>query len=133
MRRGDVVTVALTGDFGKQRPAVHWRTHQGAGLDLLVVRGGLRLGFEVKRTVAPALTRFMRSAMQDLKLKSLTVVHAGDRTFPLSHEVKAVAFRDALNVVKPLRSRARIDGIATVLTTSSHSRRADRTRSRVRG
>jgi predicted AAA+ superfamily ATPase len=80
----------------------HWRTHQGAELDLLVVRGGLRLGFEVKRTVAPTLTPSMRSAMHDLKLKSLTVVHAGDQTFPLSQQVQAVAFRDVLNAVRPL-------------------------------
>jgi predicted AAA+ superfamily ATPase len=81
----------------------HWRTHQGAELDLLVVRGGLRLGFEVKRTVAPTLTPSMRSAMHDLKLKSLTVVHAGEQTFPLSKQVQAVAFRDLLNAIRPLR------------------------------
>jgi len=80
----------------------HWRTHQGAELDLLVVRGGLRLGCEVKRTVAPTLTPSMRSAMHDLKLKSLTVVHAGDQTFPLSKQVQAVAFRDVLNAIRPL-------------------------------
>ena len=80
----------------------HWRTHQGAELDLLVVRGVLRLGFEVKRTVAPTLTPSMRSAMHDLKLKSLTVVHAGDQTFPLAKQVQAVAFRDVLTVIKPL-------------------------------
>jgi predicted AAA+ superfamily ATPase len=80
----------------------HWRTHQGAELDLLVVRGGLRLGFEVKRTVAPTLTPSMRSAMHDLKLKSLTVVHAGDQTFSLSKQVQAVAFRDVLNAIRPL-------------------------------
>ena len=80
----------------------HWRTHQGAELDLLVVRGGLRLGFEVKRTVAPTLTPSMRSAMHDLKLKSLTVVHVGDQTFPLAKQVQAVAFRDVLTVIKPL-------------------------------
>jgi len=81
----------------------HWRTHQGAELDLLVVRGGLRLGFEVKRTVAPSLTPSMRTAMHDLKLKSLTVIHAGDQTFPLADKVEAVAFRDFLDVIKALR------------------------------
>ena len=80
----------------------HWRTHQGAELDLLVVRGGLRLGFEVKRTVAPTLTPSMRSAMHDLKLRSLTVVHAGDQTFPLASQVRALAFRDVLNAIRPL-------------------------------
>ena len=81
----------------------HWRTHQGAELDLLIVRGGLRLGFEVKRTVAPALTPSMRLALQDLKLKSLTVVHAGNETFPLSKQVQAVAVDDLLKIVKSLR------------------------------
>jgi predicted AAA+ superfamily ATPase len=81
----------------------HWRTHQGAELDLLVVRGGLRLGFEVKRTVAPTLTPSMRSAMQDLNLKSLTVVHAGDATFPLSRRIQALGLRDLLQTIKPLR------------------------------
>jgi hypothetical protein len=66
------------------------------------VRGGLRLGFEVKRTVAPKLTPSMRSAMHDLKLKSLTVVHAGDQAFPLSKQVQAVAFCDVLNAIRPL-------------------------------
>jgi predicted AAA+ superfamily ATPase len=78
----------------------HWRTHQGAELDLLVVRGRLRLGFEVKRTVAPALTPSMRSAIQDLKLKSLIVVHAGDQTFPLSKQVQAVALNGLLQHIK---------------------------------
>jgi uncharacterized protein len=81
----------------------HWRTHQGAELDLLIVRGALRLGFEVKRTVAPALTPSMRSALQDLKLKSLTVVHAGNETFPLSKQVQAVAIDNLLKIVKSLR------------------------------
>jgi len=80
----------------------HWRTHQGAELDLLVVRGGLRLGFDVKRTVAPTLTPSMRSAMHDLKLRSLTVVHAGDQTFPLASQVRALACRDVLNAIRPL-------------------------------
>jgi len=81
----------------------HWRTHQGAELDLLIVRGALRLGFEVKRTVAPALTPSMRSALQDLKLKSLIVVHAGNETFPLSKQVQAVAVDDLLKIVTSLR------------------------------
>jgi hypothetical protein len=44
----------------------------------------------------------MRSAMHGLKLKSLTVVHAGDQTFPLAQHVDAVAFRDVMNAVRPL-------------------------------
>lgn len=70
-----------------------WRTHTGAELDLLVVRGRRRLGFEIKRTTAPAFTPSMRSALADLKLDSLTVIHAGDASFPLAKRVRAVGWR----------------------------------------
>jgi hypothetical protein len=38
----------------------YWATHAGAELDLLVVAGGRRRGFEIKRTVAPRMTRRCR-------------------------------------------------------------------------
>lgn len=37
-----------------------WATHSGAELDLLVVRGSRRLGFEFKRTDTPSVTPSMR-------------------------------------------------------------------------
>jgi hypothetical protein len=80
-----------------------WRTHTGAELDLLVMRGTKRLGFEVKRTTAPAITPSMRSALADLKLKELYVVHAGSATFPMSKQIQAVALQDLLDLIKPLR------------------------------
>lgn len=80
-----------------------WRTHTGAELDLLVVRGAQRLGFEVKRTVAPSITPSMRSALVDLKLKSLAVVHAGDRSFRMSKDIHAICVHDLTEKVIPLR------------------------------
>ena len=68
-----------------------WATHAGAELDLLVVRGRRRLGFEFKRTVAPGVTRSMRIALTDLKLDRLEVIHAGSETFPLAEKIRAVA------------------------------------------
>ncbi|MCC6650967.1 MAG: ATP-binding protein [Candidatus Eisenbacteria bacterium] len=80
-----------------------WRTHQGAELDLLVVRGRRRLGFEFKRSTAPTMTPSMRSALADLKLDSLTVIHAGHAAFPLAPHVKAVPFSHLLDEFTPLR------------------------------
>ncbi len=80
----------------------YWRTHTGAELDLLVVRGRRRLGFEFKRTTAPSLTPSMRSALADLGLVSLTVVHAGQNSFPLAPNVRALAFRKLIAEVKPI-------------------------------
>jgi len=80
-----------------------WRTHTGAELDLLVVRGRRRLGFEVKRTSAPAVTPSMRSALNDLKLGSLTVVHAGDQSFALAKGIHAMSWHAIIKDLKPLK------------------------------
>lgn len=68
----------------------HWSTHTGAELDLLVLDGGRRRGFEVKRAEAPRLTRSMRSAVETLKLDSLDVVHAGTKRYRLAPGVQAL-------------------------------------------
>jgi predicted AAA+ superfamily ATPase len=80
-----------------------WATHQGAELDLLVVRGGKRLGFEIKRTTAPAITKSMRVAVADLRLDELDVVHAGTNTFALSEGIRAVAAARLLDDIASLR------------------------------
>lgn len=80
-----------------------WATHSGAELDLLVVRGARRLGFEFKRTTAPTLTRSMHIAAADLGLRSVSVVHAGTRTFDLAAGIHAVAMGRILEDVAPLR------------------------------
>lgn len=68
-----------------------WATHQGAELDLLVVQGARRRGFEFKRTDAPGATKSMHIAIQDLNLESIDVVHAGNETYPLSAKIRALA------------------------------------------
>jgi predicted AAA+ superfamily ATPase len=70
-----------------------WAVHTGAALDLLVAPGTLRLGFEVKLTDAPRITRSMRSAIDLLELERLDVIHAGSETFQLADRIRAVALR----------------------------------------
>jgi predicted AAA+ superfamily ATPase len=74
----------------QRRERFYWRSVSGAELDLLAVRGRHRIGFEIKRTTAPALTPSMRSALSDLKLGQLFVIHAGDHAFDLARNVHAV-------------------------------------------
>lgn len=80
-----------------------WATHSGAELDLLVVRGRTRLGFEIKRTSSPKITPSMRHALSDLKLKRLDVIHAGDSSFPLAAKMRAIGFSRLLADLEPLR------------------------------
>lgn len=71
--------------------AYFWGTYAGAELDLLVVRVSTKLGSEFKRMDASSVTASMRSALEDLELDRLDVVHAGKATFALSERVRAVA------------------------------------------
>jgi predicted AAA+ superfamily ATPase len=70
--------------------AYFWATHQGAELDLLLLKGGRRLGVEIKRMDAPKLTASMRIALADLKLDQLTVVYPGTKPYDLAPQAKVV-------------------------------------------
>ena len=71
-----------------------WATHSGAELDLMLVRGTERIGFEIKRTAAPRFTKSLRIARETLGLDRAFVVHAGEHTFPLAEGVQAIAARE---------------------------------------
>ena len=80
----------------------HWSTHTGAKLDLLVMDGARRYGFEVKRSEAPKLTRSMRSALETLNLDRFDVVHAGAERYRLADGVRALPAADLADTLAPL-------------------------------
>lgn len=75
--------------------AFFWATHQGAEIDLILIKDGHMLGVECKRVDAPRLTPSMRIALDDLKLERIAVVYPGAKRFPLAERVEAVPL-DAL-------------------------------------
>ncbi|MBI2894345.1 MAG: ATP-binding protein [Deltaproteobacteria bacterium] len=77
-----------------ERDAYFYATHGGAELDLLIVRGRRRLGFEFKHADLPDVTRSMHVALADLRLEHLFVVHPGERSHGLRERVSALALRD---------------------------------------
>jgi len=52
--------------------------------------GGRRIGFEFKRSSAPAMTRSMHSALSDLKLDRLFTVFPGHTRFRIHERAEAV-------------------------------------------
>jgi len=70
-----------------------WSTEKNAELDLLVIKGDERIGYEFKYSEKPAVTKSMHIAMADLKLDLITVVTPGERSYGLTKNV----------VVKPLK------------------------------
>ncbi|MFH1085776.1 MAG: ATP-binding protein [Chloroflexota bacterium] len=67
--------------------AYFWATHNGAELDLLLIKDGRRVGVECKRLDAPRLTPSMRIALEDLKLDHLIVLYPGARGYSLAERV----------------------------------------------
>ncbi len=76
--------------LAKPDQACFWATHQGAELDLLMLKGERRIGVEFTRADVPTITRSMRVAQHDLKLDALYVVYPGETRFTLDDGVEAV-------------------------------------------
>ena len=79
-----------------------WGVYSGPELDLLVVRGNRRLGFEVKLADAPEVTRSMRSAKETLGLDRVDVVYPGPETFTLGAGFRALSIRRLWDDLEPM-------------------------------
>ena len=90
--------------------AYFWATHTGAELDLFFTLRGRRVGVECKFSEAPAITRSMRIALDDLRLDHLYVIHPGPHRYPAHDKI----------TVWPL---AEIAGLAEQVRTQRPSRR----------
>jgi predicted AAA+ superfamily ATPase len=64
-----------------------WATHNGAELDLFLLKDGKRIGVEFKRKDAPRLTRSMKIAFEDLKLDELRVIYPGTKNYALAEGI----------------------------------------------
>jgi len=70
--------------------AYFWATHTGAEIDLVIFKGGRRIGVECKRMDAPSITPSIRIALADLKLDELFVVYPGRSRYALADNVTVV-------------------------------------------
>jgi len=71
-----------------------WATHAGAELDLLVFKDGKRLGFEIKYTDAPKITKSMLIATDDLKLDQIYIIYPGRKSYPLDKHIYVMSILD---------------------------------------
>ncbi|MCR4304365.1 MAG: ATP-binding protein [Gallionella sp.] len=71
-----------------------YRTAAGAEIDVVAERGNRRIGFEIKFSSAPALSKGFWSAMSDLKLERAYVVAPVETGYPLGQNVDVVSAVD---------------------------------------
>jgi len=67
-----------------------WATHSGAEVDLFWQEHGRNWAIEVKYGSAPRLTPSMTSAIQDLGLAHLWVVHPGEKAYAIGPQASAL-------------------------------------------
>ena len=89
--------------FAGDRDAYYWRTQAGAELDLLLLRGGRRVGIEVKYGDAPVFTRSMAVALEDLRLDCLIVVSPGRARYALAPKAEVMPLEECLATLTRLR------------------------------
>lgn len=75
-----------------------WATHNSAELDLLIVNGDKKMGFEVKYTDSPKVTKSMQIALHDLKLDSLVVIIPGKYNFLLTEQIRVIGLESYLKI-----------------------------------
>lgn len=74
-----------------------WATQGGAELDLLLIKDGKRIGFEVKFSDYPKVTQSMRIALSDLNLDHLYVVYPHKDVFPMGDKITALGLDSLYN------------------------------------
>jgi predicted AAA+ superfamily ATPase len=93
--------------IARERDVFFYSTYSGAEIDFVVRSGVDLIGFEAKRSEAPALTKSMRVAFNDLNLRHLFVVYPGSDRFPLDRKITAVPISALATGIKGLlKSRA---------------------------
>ena len=78
----------------RPRDAWFWAAHGGGELDLLIVEQGRRIGFEVKFSEAPSISRATHSIIDTLSLQRLFVVCPTREGYPVSDKIQVLSVRD---------------------------------------
>jgi predicted AAA+ superfamily ATPase len=73
-----------------------WATHNGAELDLLLIKDGKRIGLECKRSDAPRMTPSIRIALNDLELDQLLVIYPGKCSYKLTEQVEVLPLTELI-------------------------------------
>lgn len=84
--------------------ASFYRTSGGAEIDLVIEFAPDEIwAVEVKRSLAPKVSRGFRSACADLKPAKAFVVHAGDDRFPIGRSIQGIGLVELVTMLRTAR------------------------------
>ena len=74
-----------------------YRTHAGAEIDLLLVRGGRpSIAIEIKRSSSPSLSKGFAIACDDLQVDERYLVYPGQESFPTRHGTQVIGLAELM-------------------------------------
>lgn len=79
-----------------------WATHNGAEIDMVLIKNGRLYGLECKRADAPTLTPSMKIALLDLGLERIAVVYPGKQRYSLNRKISVVPFEAVAGGMKEI-------------------------------
>lgn len=77
----------------KEEEVFFWGVHTGAEIDLVFEKKGKLWGIEVKYNEAPALTKSIVSAMNELSLSHVWVIYPGSENYRLDKKVSVISLQ----------------------------------------
>lgn len=82
---------------GDQAQCYFWSAYGRAELDLMILSGSRRIGFEIIHTDAPRITRSLQIARDDLDIEDIRIVYPGKERFPLDRGIEAVGLETLIH------------------------------------
>lgn len=90
---GFVLDEIIKAHHAREEETFFWGVHNQFDLDLLIVKDGSKYGFEIKHTSTPTVTPKLKEIYELLNLDSLTLVHAGDKSYDYDKKISVVSFK----------------------------------------
>ncbi len=91
----------IRAEKAKPENVYFWSTHNEAELDLLIIKGTKKFGYEIKYTDSPKLTKSMSISMKDLQLEELTLVFPGNsQRFQMGPHISAIGMETLITILK---------------------------------
>ncbi|HSC25149.1 MAG TPA: ATP-binding protein [Candidatus Babeliales bacterium] len=85
-------------NHAQQEECYFWAIQSSTELDLLIIKNGKRIGFEVKHTDAPTITKSMITALETLHLDHLYVIYPQKTSYPLADKISVQGLDSLKNI-----------------------------------
>ncbi len=79
--------------IGSEARFYFWRTQAGAELDLYVIKDDKKIGFEIKLSDAPEVTKSMTIAINDLNLDHLYIITPSEQLWQKSDKISILGIK----------------------------------------